>query len=684
MNLTILENRFLIDLAHEDLLKALKKTSNIFDKSKVLYNMNIDDSISYFYKEVDIYYSKLSNLWFSYIEHENRYLYAFGLNEPKKGNSNTPVCVFDFPKDRIEKNALGVFSRNSKGIVFILHRGTIQGITNEIQTKFKEKMVEADEGDGKTDFILIGNLNDPQIPNKLSEFVYGIDETIKSKSHDKEESKTVKTNNELNTKSIKESSLNLDSVLVHKELDESEEIPLVLKGLKEIKNHVTLNLFNKKALYNVIGPQLVDNYLQLLIKYELVTELKSGTYLFKPEGELRKFKAKYDKIINNKETPIKLDTKPKNTKICIICNHSLPFSKFFKSDDSEDGYSEKCKECSRKSYAVKALNELKKIVDVDSLFYKKDLLKLVENRTQYLDYIWTLQEFDLLEHDEKSDSYIFKPQKELDKFIEKYEDKLAKKEILETPTEKPIKKITKTCDICGKSLPISKFYKSSTSEDGFSNKCKECSEKATAANILSEIQKFVKIKDSFTKKKLLKNIENPAMIDYYIWTLQEQDLIKYQDKSDTYKINESKIMDYMPFLPENLRKGPVEIEAISDEPIDTINTENIDSPVENELKGACKKEIIYISEKNGNAVRNLILKGIIRKEEIFTTIKGLQSIILDQNKILISKFNENLSDIMMELEIKNESLDHVLKALENEKWKNRVILNNNSTEMAES
>lgn len=752
MKLSILENHFLIDLAHEDLIKALKESSNLFSNGKILYSIIIDDSVSYFYKESDIYYSKLNNLWFSYSEHEGRYLYAFGLNEPKEDDSNIPACVFDFPKKGIEKNALGVFSRNSKGMIFILHRGAIQGISGELSLKFKEKMVEIDERNDKTNFILICGLNDPQLANKFSAFVYEIDKILKLKEND-EKTKVEKINK--NDTSTEELSSNLDPISVSNESCE-EEILLLLKGLKGIKKNINMHLFTKKKLYDVMDHQLVDSYLQLLIKYKLVTELRPGSYLLKPEGEINKFKAKYDKITNNAEVSIKpdekpdntetsikpdekpnstetsiidkkltnteisieldekpnntktsiinekpsnteasiksdekanntnasIDEKPKNAKICAICNHTLPYSKFYKSDYSKDGYSEKCKECSRKSYAATSLNELRKIVDLNSPFYKKDLLKLAENRTLYLDYIWTLQEFNLLEHDEKSDSYTFKPKKELDEFIEKYADSLVKKEFSNASKEKPTTKATKICELCGKSLPISKFYKSSTSSDGFSDKCKECSEKANAANILSEVQKFVKIKASFSKNELLENIENPAMIDSYIWTLQEHDLIEYQEKSNTYKINESKILNYMPFLPETVHKNEIEIGIASDEPIDTITIENEDVPVENEARGICKKEIIYISEKNGNSVRNLILKGIIKKEDVFTTIKGLQSIILDQNKILISKFNESLSDIMMELEINEESLDQVLKALENEKWESRIILDNNSAEIA--
>lgn len=295
----------------------------------------------------------------------------------------------------------------------------------------------------------------------------------------------------------------------------------------------------------------------------------------------------------------------------------------------------------------------------------KEYFKLDDNKTKYLDYIWTLQEFNLLEHDEKSDSYTFKPQEELDEFIEKYRDK-------KTIISQENKKITKICVCCHNSLSISNFYKSSDTEDGFSEKCKECVDKINAAEALTEIQKFVQIDDSFNKDELSKRIENPSMIDSYIWTLQEHDLIEYDEKSDFYRINENKILDYVQFLPKkpSIKEDKGEIKSKE-------SSEIRDTAVASEINAQlCKKEIIYISDNNGGSTRNLILKGLIRKEEIFTTIQGLDSIIMDQNKILISKLNDKLADIIMELEVDSESLENVINLLKDAEWDNRVILNN--------
>ena len=64
-----------------------------------------------------------------------------------------------------------------------------------------------------------------------------------------------------------------------------------------------------------------------------------------------------------------------------------------------------CKDCSRKAYAAKALVEIRKYVEPDVSFKRTDILPLLDNKVQFLDYIWTLDELDLLERLD-TDEYI--------------------------------------------------------------------------------------------------------------------------------------------------------------------------------------------------------------------------------------------------------------------------------------
>ena len=182
------------------------------------------------------------------------------------------------------------------------------------------------------------------------------------------------------------------------------------------------------------------------------------------------------------------------------------------------------------------------------------------------------------------------------------------------------------------------------------------------ANILVELQKFSKLDGSFSKKEFSKNIDDQTMADSYIWTLQEHDLVEYDEKTDIYKINNKKISEYTPFIPDN-----------SLETKDLIETTNKD--LENDIP--MKKEIIYISKDIGTSTRNIVLKGLIRKEEIFSTFEAIEAVIMDHNKILISKFENTQSDIIVELEINNDSLSNILTLLNNAEWKTQVSLDKN-------
>ena len=227
-------------------------------------------------------------------------------------------------------------------------------------------------------------------------------------------------------------------------------------------------------------------------------------------------------------------------KECRSCGQKMSISKFYKSSTSEDGHSDKCKDCSRKSYAAKALIELRTFTEPGVIFYKEDVLNQCENRIQFLDYLWTMQELDLLKYDENNDSYLLKDEGTLDDFIDKYGDKVNSQKSSSNKI-----KTFKECESCGQKLPISKFYKLSSNEDGFNSKCKDCSQKNNAKQVLIEIRDLIEPGIPFTKDEVLKEVNDPTKANYYIWTLQEEDLVKYDEKNDHYilQIND-KLEDY--------------------------------------------------------------------------------------------------------------------------------------------
>ena len=231
------------------------------------------------------------------------------------------------------------------------------------------------------------------------------------------------------------------------------------------------------------------------------------------------------------------------------------------------------------------------------------------------------------------------------------------------------KKSVKLCTICGQKLPLSNFYKSSSNEDGYIERCKKCDDKSNAAKVLIEIQKYIEIGKPFNQNELSEKIDNITKAKYYLWTLQEQDLIEYQEKTQTYILEKNeRFEDYLKFLKEESfdkasDNAPIIDAERSEHPSDVSYGVEIDNP-------DCK-EIIYISEIVGSIYTNILMKAIIKNENILPTLLGIESIISsNMKKLLINRNKTNFSEIIIDLEIKNESLDEILNSLEYENWKN--------------
>jgi len=471
------------------------------------------------------------------------------------------------------------------------------------------------------------------------------------------------------------------------------------KAIAEIRNYVDpATPFNKEDLLKQSDNRMVFlDYFWTLQEFNLLEEdKKPDYYLLKSEKILDEFVEKYSDKNPEKPEPA-TDKIPEEKKIaklaktCEICNLKLPISDFFKTPDSEDGYSPKCKQCSRKSYAAKALQTLLKCVEPDVLFYQKDLLDQCENQIQFKDYCWTLQEFDLLDHDEQNDSYRLKPEDIVNEFISKYSAKAPKdkpsQEKVTQKVEKPFeiettKKTVKICATCGETLPASNFYKSSSSEDGLLDNCKVCSEKTNASKILLEIQEYVEFGKPFTQNELSNKIDNETKANYYIWTLQEQNFLTYNEKTDTYvlekndklelvKNDETKIKSNVKSLDE-LEDTSTEIKEETAEEVSKTVSKSTTSHVD-EFDQFTQKNIIYISDNDGSKYSTILLKGIIKNDHLIQNFTALEELMnSNMNKILVHRHLEHYSEVMIDLEIEKESIDETLSLLNEANWINKT------------
>ncbi len=438
-----------------------------------------------------------------------------------------------------------------------------------------------------------------------------------------------------------------------------------VKALNHLEEYVDPGIsFNKDDLLKQVDnkTRFLD-YLWTLEEFDLLEKDNKNGYVLKSADVLLKFKEKYGKVIKESEdktiveTISKEKTSKKIIKECETCHQNLPISKFYKSGD---GYTDKCKECSRKSYAAKAIIEIKNYVVPEVEFYKDDLLKQFENTTQILDYFWTLQDFDFIEHNEKNNTYILKPEKELNSFIQKYGDEnMVDVFIDEIPAENTPKTV-KECLTCKKVLPVSSFYKSSESNDGLIANCKKCSDKLNAASILSEITNHIGIGFPFSKKDLFSRLGNPNRANYYIWVLLEHDLIEHNDSTDTFIIEDNeKYQEYIKLAPK--------LKDTSEETPTTPIEENAIESEENSII----KDIIYISEISDlNNYRTVVLRGIVQNHELYQILEEIKNIITsNMTNMNCDRYKEKLIKLIVELDIENEKFEETLDYLHSHQWK---------------
>ncbi len=446
-----------------------------------------------------------------------------------------------------------------------------------------------------------------------------------------------------------------------------------VKALNQLEEYVVPGVsFNKDDLLKQVkNSTMFRDYIWTLEEFDLLEKVGvTDFYILKPEEDLIQFKKEFGDESNQSETvtsskviatPVKKESSKRVVKECEICGQVLPISHFYKSSITDDGFTEKCKDCSRKSYAAKALSELKNYIVPDTEFYKEDLLNQDDNRNKLLDYFWTLQEFDFIEYNEKTNTYILKPENEINSFIEQFGVQINEPNHT-VPEKGKERKIIKKCQTCEQNLPISEFYKSSESDDGFTENCKKCFDNINTANILSEIKKYIGIGIPFSKNELSNQLGNSTKVDYYIWTLQEHDLIDYDEKKDSYVITEnSTYKNYEPLLdhPDSGKESKALSKISTDSEGDlTIKIENY-----------CMKEIIYISEES-NSNKNVILRGIIEKENLFTVLREIESIItMNMVNMTLNRDKKDLLKFIIEFEMNIDSVEDILKSLEDKNWK---------------
>lgn len=194
-----------------------------------------------------------------------------------------------------------------------------------------------------------------------------------------------------------------------------------------------------------------------------------------------------------------------------------------------------CKTCLKKQYASKIIKKLVSVVQPEISFKKNDLSSLNLDDIQIKDYIWTLQEFDLIDVD--NNKFKLKDKNTLNNFrIESHMEPIDFDSLEEE------NKLNRTCKICGKTLPISQFYKSS---EGYGDTCKICKKLMVTAKYLEDIIKCVGFDNEFDVDELTEYIPNQNQIMGMIWSLQDNDLLIGKESEIYILVDKSKCLEFL-------------------------------------------------------------------------------------------------------------------------------------------
>lgn len=166
----IIEDRSKIEQIHRKFRDTIIK--NFSEKINCLIGYkgrSIDD---------EVYYSDEVKLWASFGAENNRYWNAFGIGRPQN-KSNSIIGEINFPFEN-NRRIQGVFAEDNNGEILVLHRGTIGGGRKGIGKKlfsdnYREKPIDAIDGDIETEFYFVGDLKSKLFPKQLARFIYEID-----------------------------------------------------------------------------------------------------------------------------------------------------------------------------------------------------------------------------------------------------------------------------------------------------------------------------------------------------------------------------------------------------------------------------------------------------------------------------------------------------------------------------
>ena len=365
------------------------------------------------------------------------------------------------------------------------------------------------------------------------------------------------------------------------------------------------------------------------------------------------------------------DNKKENERQCEICGRKL-----------KKREKKLCRKCSQKRHAAVILKKLLKHINPETPFTKKDLKQIYLEEREINDCIWSLQDYSLINQD--NDEYYLVEKYSLDKFIEKYDilDISTEKEELK---EEP-KRLNKTCSICEKTLPTSKFYRSKNTNDGFEDYCKNCKRYVNTANYLKDILNQVSPGSEFKVTDITNNFKNPMEFIGRLWELQDFDLLTYDSDKDIYLLTDLETCQH--FLDEYYisRSTSIKIETKQEKEVKVdLKSEQINSVIESIRTGKTDKEAAEIAGINLYKITHWFNEGKnnsgdenIEFYNRYLEAKKEAKINSINNFYTIESFN-NKQELTIADTLRKQQMENVLKEISSGSSMKNAAFNSNIT-----
>lgn len=312
---------------------------------------------------------------------------------------------------------------------------------------------------------------------------------------------------------------------------------------------------------------------------------------------------------------------------------------------------DKCIDCLRKIYAVSILKELEDIgINSEISFKKSDLEILKYPDFKLSDYIWTLQEMNLLTENTVTNEFSLKDKDTINDFINKYGQYSDSQEKGEKVKKRSI---VKECLLCGKTLKITEFYTSKKTKDGYSDYCKSCDSLIKTSENLLSLLDFVKPNETFEVEELTSDFDNDKLLVLaIIWNLLDNDLIDTVEEEKVYKLkDEDTIKNFL--------------SKVSKEYLEYSTTK--DNPKTPNLEETASLMNYFISNKTADYFE-IIVKGTIENNNLFDILKDLEIFDTSLKRIVTYKIDSEKTETLFELKSKIENLDIIIEKLENLNW----------------